>query len=539
MITLRILLITAVTLFAFSGITCTTNMAGATTETTNGVTGMLRNSDTTPATNTVVALLPSNFNPIQCVAAAAEVTIDTTDSSGHYRFNRIAAGTYNILARNRGAATSFLTKDITVLRDSITAVADGTMNRSGSIVADFSQSSAASDGYTYIPGTDIIGQVANNGSMVLDGIPSGTINEIMFVSAMAETSNLLRTELFIVADSTITLERPLWKYSSRITLNSSPSGANVAETVTDFELLLRLDSSTFDFSQAQEKGNDLYFTTSGNKPLPHAIERWDPTAQRAEVWVLVDTVFGDDSLQSITMYWGNPVAIPSSTGASVFDKASGYLGVWHLSDSGKDASGNHSDATVSTPIEAEGLIGYCRKFSGNDSIRIPTLFGKPQVVTLSAWAKLDSMPPKALGAEVVSIGDGCLLRMDDRETDTIGVSGSYHLRNESSFFHVNSGEYLVKSGWHYCMVVFDHNTTSQHLYIDGVLSASTASSDTIDYTGIGTATLIGKHGNGKTSYNFIGSIDEVRIRSKVISGSRIKLEYMNQKPEDNLVVFEK
>ena len=186
------------------------------------------------------------------------------------------------------------------------------------------------------------------------------------------------------------------------------------------------------------------------------------------------------------------------------------------------------------------MVGLGKRFNGADSIQIASLLGSPQVVTLSAWAQLDTVLPDegvAGGAEIVSIGDGCLLRMDVTEND-FGVAGSYHLTGATSFYHVYSGQKLVNAGWHHCAVVFDGKNHRQSLYIDGALSTVTAGVDSINYAGVGSNTLIGIHGNGKTMYNFVGVIDEVRICSTVLSEDRVKLEYMNQKAEDALVVFE-
>ena len=40
-----------------------------------------------------------------------------------------------------------------------------------------------------------------------------------------------------------------------------------------------------------------------------------------------------------------------------------------------------------------------------------------------------------------------------------------------------------------------------------------------DYTGVGSDTYIGIHGNGKTLYNFIGQIDEIQINDTALSAS--------------------
>ena len=99
-----------------------------------------------------------------------------------------------------------------------------------------------------------------------------------------------------------------WKFSRRIYLNTSSTGADIAGMVTNFPVLLRLRANSFDFSQAKRDGGDIRFTSSSGIPLPYEIERWDSIGREAEEWVRVDTVQGNNDSQFIIMYWGNPDA---------------------------------------------------------------------------------------------------------------------------------------------------------------------------------------------------------------------------------------
>ncbi|HEX3602108.1 MAG TPA: LamG domain-containing protein, partial [Lacipirellulaceae bacterium] len=75
------------------------------------------------------------------------------------------------------------------------------------------------------------------------------------------------------------------------------------------------------------------------------------------------------------------------------------------------------------------------------------------------------------------------------------------------------------SGWHHLAAVFhDHDTCK--LYVDGVEKASTSTTGSIVYTQ-GTKTVIGAHGNGQTTYDFTGKIDDVRIYSRALCPSEI------------------
>jgi hypothetical protein len=197
------------------------------------------------------------------------------------------------------------------------------------------------------------------------------------------------------------------------------------------------------------------------------------------------------------MYWGNGNAGAQSNPAAVFDSAAGSAGVWHLGDEGDsihDATGGCFNGMNSGATAAEGMIGNSMSFANGNFIKIPGLLRSPTTVTLSAWVKSD----KTAGQDVISLGDAALIRFDDVNLTTAGC------------FH-------------------------QTLYIDGMPVTVTHYVNPINYAGLGTDTYIGMHGNGKTSFNFVGQIDEVRVNSKALTPDWMKLCFMNQKAQDALI----
>ena len=253
----------------------------------------------------------------------------------------------------------------------------------------------------------------------------------------------------------------------------------------------------------------------------------------------VDTVHGNGSVNAINMYWGNANTSGASNGAAVFDTADGFAAVCHLNNGCGDATANGYTGTNYGAIDTEGIIGNSKKFNGSDSIQIPGLLGSPASVSLSAWAQLDMRSPQ--GAEVVSIGDAATIRMDDSRAG-FGTEGGFHAsttNTDTVFTSIISSRNLAKTGWHYLVFTFDDASREQMLYIDGFRANKINKNAAIDYSGVGINTLIGKHGNGKNSFNFIGRIDEVRASKNVLSADWITLCYMNQKAQDLLVEFAK
>jgi hypothetical protein len=164
------------------------------------------------------------------------------------------------------------------------------------------------------------------------------------------------------------------------------------------------------------------------------------------------------------------------------------------------------------------------------------LLGSPSSLTLSAWAQLDST--LGSGNEIISIGDAAFIRMD-YPANNIGTGGAVHLSdNDSVFAHVGSGKYLIHTGWHFITLTYSETAFATTVYIDGVIAgARTDPNKPINYMGLGQNTCIGKHGNGKTGYDFYGKIDEARAYREAVSADYIRLCYMNQRQDDRLVVF--
>jgi len=132
-----------------------------------------------------------------------------------------------------------------------------------------------------------------------------------------------------------------WASNRDVVLNTKAAGANVSVTQINFPVLIRLtaaDSAVF--AAAQSNGQDIRFAKPNGVHLAYQIEQWNATAKSAVLWVLVDTIKGNDSAVYCKMYFGKLGASDSSKASTVFDTSNGYQGVWHLNE----ASGTNYDA---------------------------------------------------------------------------------------------------------------------------------------------------------------------------------------------------
>ena len=519
-------------------------LAGGTSQTGNGVVlGAVVDSDGEPQRNVIVRLLPSTFDPVASGDVSPALR-DTTDSNGTFCFSHVKPGDYRVGGVCLFSQTRSLSAVIRSADDTVRMVAD-TLLQPGRIAIRLKPGSYHVGGYCYIPGSFVYTLLGTDSlAVVLDSVPPGTRGPVMCVSPNgAAPPETLVISVLVSPGATTAIPNAGWNYSRVLTLNTLPAGAGIVETVTSFPLLLRLNSTNFDFSRARSDGGDIRFSSSSGVPLPYEIERWDTTAKTAVIWVLADTIRGNVGDQFIIMDWGNGSAASQSNGAAVFTTASGFEAVWHLGESAsgstKDASANHYDGVPAntSPTPVAGAIGQGRQFNGAVCFEVPQTasgslnFPKNGVYTLSAWAWIETQNPQTRGILVKGEFQYRLVwELDNRWLMT---------------------EYLDNTGWEvtdwpstaqtWAYITGVRNGDKEYLYVNGTcvnstitISANTVSRDQSNNLVIGCSL-----DRGNTYYHdyFLGKIDEARVSRIAHSPAWIKLCYMNQKPVDALISF--
>ena len=125
-----------------------------------------------------------------------------------------------------------------------------------------------------------------------------------------------------------------------------------SETLSAFQLMVRLDGSRIDYSETD--GSDLQFFSAGNgSELYYEVESWNETGSSV-VWVRVPAIWGNSNLNYI---WSG-VTSSHQDASSVWSE---YEGVYHLSESGSttvaDSSSKGRDGTVTSFASVEGAEG--------------------------------------------------------------------------------------------------------------------------------------------------------------------------------------
>jgi hypothetical protein len=278
--------------------------------------------------------------------------------------------------------------------------------------------------------------------------------------------------------------------------------------------------------------------------MPFQIERWDRNLELAEIWVKVDTIYGNNKTQYFTMLWGNPdIQKMSLNSTLVFDTTLGIQASWHMSSKDStvlpDATGNRFNAkcyalTMSSFVG--GQIGQACRFDGTSNYAVVSNsssgklnFAQDARYTISAWVYAEKL-------------DSDFHTIISKNNHQYGLQISKD--NTWRFY-----EYHQKSGWQcsdapatekqWQFIVSVRDRARQKIYVDGilvsdkiVLKQATDERITTDNISIGKRT-------GFTTQWFNGIIDEMRIYSWPNSINWITLCYMNQRSEDKLVVFER
>lgn len=339
-----------------------------------------------------------------------------------------------------------------------------------------------------------------------------------------------------------------WTDSTQVKLNTTSSGARVAVNVANFPVLVSLTAVDLVFSEAKSDGSDLRFADASGTALPFELERFDPVNKVAEAWVLLPTVTGNSAEQWFKMYWGNPSALPASSGPAVFHAGTDFTGVWHLGEDGstatsayKDASsyGNHGTGLgMTSTSDVAGRIATGANFSpaANQGIHVAhhASLHPDGNLTVEAWVRSTTQGPfkrfvgKPFSAVAAPWNEYSL------EADSTGAKVTFSLTLADVESGVIGTTVMANGTWYH--VVGTYDGSMQRIYVNGALENSVARTGAIsNYSQV---VSIGKYGLDNVS-NFDGAVDEARISKAARGADWIKLAYANQKPNQTLVGFQR
>ncbi len=514
-------------------------------ETTNHIAGIVERSDGTTAARAIVTAVPAGFNPIKDTLAPG--LIDTADEQGRFRIYNPVGGTYHLQIVDRAYGDRARKTGIEYTRGN-TDAGRIRLRKSGSLSIAFPPGLKNGGGVVYVPGSTYRVDVGESSRTLLDSLPETRLPIVAFSRNPGDPPIIIARDIDIRSGDTTLLsvaDTNTLPYEAKFAIKTTSAGAGVPEDVADIPILLRLDSSNFDFRISPADRADLAFYGNENMPLPYEIERWDSLGRKAEIWLRMGMIKGNSETQYILMRWG-PAGKAQCRCAPVFDTSLGYVGVYHLGigDSDRRNSADTAEKAWTLGFDGderiEGLIGPAdtlekgRDTAGNFINDIIWLGHLPieKDFTLSAWVRFTEWP---IGDYVVGRNPGTAGKGDaffqlelgsDSTLPYVRVSDGNRVYGTEEEGAIPTGTNPIALGaWNLVQGTFDGSEL--RTYVNGVLVSARAAPVTGSLNSGNELSYIG--------FAYGGAADEVRVEKTARSAAWNKLSYENQKPGQSLV----
>lgn len=191
-----------------------------------------------------------------------------------------------------------------------------------------------------------------------------------------------------------------WALKRKISLDAS-AVHGLTHEVKRATVLVRLHSGVLDFTKVKRDGSDLRFIASDDEtPLNFHIERFDPVAEIAVVWVEVPEV-SPGSGQDIWLYYGNDKAQPVANSHASFDGEQSL--VLHFGENvpvpaDATANANKLSAVNTTPTLSGVAAGAMSMNAQSRIVAAPSAslaIHANAKMTWSAWIKPSADQPQA------------------------------------------------------------------------------------------------------------------------------------------------
>ena len=339
---------------------------------------------------------------------------------------------------------------------------------------------------------------------------------------------------------------PDWGYRKAITVDNTDS----ADALTDYQVLVTLNSGNFDYAKANTDGYDLRFIDSDKlTEISYWIKEWNATGD-SKIWVKVPVIPAGDTA-TIYLYYGNDKITEEGDSLSSFDGTMQKLqsdadtvALWHFDEETGttlgDSSGNGNNGTLNNFVADDGdwIADSTSEFGGSggalnfngdpdgdevgnyiEAAHNTSLnFGSGDF-TIEGWIKttIETSSDLAIINKCTDLNEtGFHLSLDGLSLHSL----KYTLLDENDWTLLWSDATINDGNWHYVVVLRDE--TEIRNYVDGEFDLETAVSGLIDISN-NVSLLFGKT-LGDDSF-FIGQMDEFRISTRALSADEIKANY--------------
>jgi hypothetical protein len=327
-----------------------------------------------------------------------------------------------------------------------------------------------------------------------------------------------------------------WSSKRKITFANAGRAA-----LTDFPVLIRLNSSRIDYTKTKDDGSDLRFWDSdGTTALDYEIEKWNEAGESL-VWVRVPEIASSDS-DYIWMYYGNPAANDEQDAAGVWN--ANYKMVQHLNETTGihyDSTSNINDSTSvsGNPVQgaASGRADGADSFDGTGD-RINTKDFDSDSITVEAWVKFNAFSDFDKLANKDGGGLGSWSFVLDSNAPYY-MRWSVYNENNSELTASASSATLNTGVWYYFAGTYQKASGDGTLYRDGsFLDDVNGAANKAIRTNANSVVIGGSVLSSDQTIN--GVIDEVRISDTDRSADWINATYasINDDPSNPFATFD-
>jgi biopolymer transport protein ExbB len=326
-----------------------------------------------------------------------------------------------------------------------------------------------------------------------------------------------------------------WAHRRKITFDTSASGANIAETLTDAPVLVRLHSGNFTFANAKEDGADIRFVGGDDKvPLKFHKELYDPALEIGLFWVRVPRIAGSSNADSVWVYYGNKTAVPGEEHGGTYEV--NRVLVYHFDEpdgAPKDATayGNHA-SKFEGGSRSQGVIGNGAVLGGaGERIVVPR---SPSLnfsggMTFSAWVKPSGPQSDACLFSWEDGGRKIRFALDESGLNLQVAAGETGAEPSKPSLNLKSDAPLAPDSWH--LVAFTMKPSDRAvLFVDGAEVSSTPLS--VPIPELSTDIVIGAATAG--DHPFAGGIDEVRMARIALTPGSMRAAFLGEGTDASL-----
>lgn len=326
-----------------------------------------------------------------------------------------------------------------------------------------------------------------------------------------------------------------WPLRKKITIDTSATGVQIADTIGPVPVLLRLHDGNFTFANAAQDGSDLRFVMEDDKTvLPYHFEKFDPVLDEAFVWVKIPDL-KPGVKTNLWLYYGNgKPAAPAAEPKATYDNDT--VLVYHFGEHGTpavDASGHGNNSTAAGTPSDGAIIGTGLRLDGHTPLTIPGSDSLNWIegpsATIAAWVKFGAPQP---AATLLSRRDGAkaFALVVDRNTLLVEVETDAGVQRSPWAAPVTA------NSWHHVAVVT--NGTGTTIYVDG----ETYTTMPFSLPALSGPMVIGADAPNSAGgrAKFVGEIDELEISKLARTASFLKFAAVGQGGSDTaakLLVF--